>query len=70
MPFFSYPNHGKTRRVKNVNIELPHSVQYDDRFGIAAAAIHFLLTPKFIKTVSRITIWPFFLYSMEIQFIH
>lgn len=34
-------NHSKTRRVKNVNIELPHSTWYDG-FGISAAAIHFL----------------------------
>lgn len=38
--FFSC-NHGKTRRVKNVNIELPHSM-WCDGFEISAAAIHFL----------------------------
>lgn len=41
--FFSFSfscNHGKTRRVKNVNIELPHSMWYD-RFEISAAAVHF-----------------------------
>lgn len=41
-------NHGETRRVKNVNIELPHSARCDGA-EISAVAIHFVKQPSSSK---------------------